>query len=341
MKVFIFLVLVCKCALSENMPVPTPVPVIAQATGSSDNSKSLLALFAGIFAVNSSMSNFNSAAVNPSNEICDRTWEPPQKMDVDEPVVSATEVKVDGKVVPSEDKSDSAFKSNENPNQQAILSQGCIQETLDILEKCFPPMADKLKRSEIKFDDLKKMPHEGFRIKSYSKEITKARNWDFHHQNRAKQDTALTVMDGYHYGKGKVYAAELMFFPRKQVPQYATKGNRLEVTLATGEIVNFDQSSGVIQSGVLKENKPVKGQKPDIKYDGSGIMIQMMGIDGAGKSYIETATDAVIYKKGFEPCTVPASDLWPQRKSGKANNFKFASDESLDKFLKQTCKFSL
>lgn len=293
-------------------------------------------LLARIAAISASLRDYNYSSVSPAYT-CDENWEPEQKYDVHPQVDQLPKSESDKNIEES-----SEFKSDENPNQASALPRGCVQDKLDILEKCFYAMADKLRRSQIKMHDLPTLPHEGFQIRSHSKDRSQARSWEFHHEGRARQDAGLTVMDGYHYGKGNVYAAEMMFFPRKKVPQYAIKGDLLEVVLANGEVVNFDSSTGAIRSGVLTENKPVKGGKPDIKYDGSGVMIQMIGVDGGAKSYKETANDAVIYKKGFPPCKVRASELWPDQKRDKANSFRFATDEGLNNWLKQSkCGFNL
>lgn len=289
----------------------------------------------GIFSISSSVDTFNSSISTPAY---DCAIEPaPEKITKESITVEA----VEKSVAQVQEHADSAFKSDENPNKQSVLSQGCIQESLEILEKCFPPLADRLRKAEVKMSDLKTMPHEGFRIRGHSKDSNQARSWEFHHENRAKQDTGVTVFDGYHMGKGKVSASEMMFFPRKQVPQYLKKDGVLEVTLANGEKLQFNSSTGAIQSGVLRENKPLKGKPGEFNYDGGGVMIQMTGIDGAGKSFKETAKDAIITKKGFPPCKVPATKLWPHKNQDRANNFRFATDEALDQWLKSSkCGFS-
>lgn len=293
-------------------------------------------LLARIAAISASLRDYNSSLIIPTYT-CDENWEPDQKYDLQPPVDQLPKPEPDKNIDDS-----SEFKSDETPNRASAPPRGCAQDKLDILEKCFYGMADKLRRSQIKMQDLPKLPHEGFQIRSHSKDRSQARSWEFHHEGRARQDAGLTVMDGYHFGKGNVYATEIMFFPRKKVPQYAIKGDLLEVVLANGDVVNFDSSTGAIRSGVLTENKPVKGNEPDIKYDGSGVMIQMIGLDGGAKSHKETANDAVIYKKGFPPCKVQATELWPDQKRDKANNFRFATDDGLNNWLKQSkCGFTL
>lgn len=317
--------------LNRVTPIPDPVAV------------DYVALCAQIMKANLAVNQFNQS-IAPQSSTCSYVSESfkdqSQNQPEVKPVVSGEAI--DNSVIGSSVASTSNFESDANPNTQKSLSQGCLQASIDILETCYQPISDQLKKGSITIDQLRQKPHEGFRIRSHSKDASKARQWDFHHENRARQDVGLSVMDGYHYGKGSVYAAEMMFFPRTQIPQYVTKGDLLEVTLANGEVVNFDSSKGRIKSGVLTENKPIKGKKPDIKYQGNGVMIQMIGLDGKGRSYKETALDAFIYKKGFKPCKVPVAALWPDHKLDKANNFKFATDEGLDKWLKQSkCGFNL
>lgn len=291
-------------------------------------------LLAGIVAACAAITSFNRAKVQLAytckNEVV------PERI---EPLI---EVAGKEKIGPAGIKSDTAFLSDANPNTQNLLQQSCTSDSSDILYKCIQPIADKLKRGQITYADVQKMQHEGFHIRGYHKNVENARSWEFHHENRAKQDIGVTVMDGYYFGRGKTSASELMFFPRKQVQQYTKKDGAIEVTLANGELLRFNSATGKIDSGVLTETKMVRGKTPLFAYKGAGVMIQMSGMEGDGLSHTETAKNAVITKKGFKPCVVPASELWPQRKTGKANNFRFATDEGLDKWLKQSnCGFSL
>ena len=305
-------------------------------TKTSSEPFNLEVMLAAMFSITTNVQDYNSSIVNP-NLTCDKNWQPADPVPVG---ASEPSVDVDGRPKGADLKSE--FSMDANPNTESVLKQGCISEALDILEKCFPPMADKLRTGQITMDQLRSSQSEGFHIRSYSKDLHKARSWEFHYENRARQDTGLSIMDGYLGRNKKIYGAEMMFFPRKQIPKYETKGSELVVTLSNGEKVNFDSQSGAIKSGVLTENKPVPGRKPNIKYQGDGVMIQMIGIEGNMKSYSETATNAIVYKKGFPPCTVPASDLWPKRKSNQANNFKFATDEGLAQWLNNSkCGFSL
>ncbi len=294
-----------------------------------------MALLAGVIAASSSITSYNAAEVAPSYTCA---YEPvPQKIEPQVDVTGREQAK------PADIKTNTAFLSDDNPNKTNLMQQACTSETnSDILDKCIPSFSDKLKRGEISFEQIQKMPHEGFHIRGHNKSIEQARSWEFHHENRARQDIGVTVTDGYYFGRGKASSSELMFFPRKQVQQYVQKEGVLEVTLSNGELMKFNSKTGAIESGVLKETKVVRGKTPKFTYEGTGIMIQMAGMEGDGLSFRETATNAVITKMGHKPCVVPASELWPQRKGSGANNFRFATDEGLDQWLKKSkCGFSL
>lgn len=300
-----------------------------------DSQTNYAALLAGVVAACSAITSYNAAAVAPSYTCANEPI--PEKID------PKVEVAGKEKASPSDTKTETTFVSDENPNKTRVMQQACTTETnIDILEKCIPSFSDKLKRGQITYEQIQKMPHEGFHIRGHDKRIEHARSWEFHHENRARQDIGVTVTDGYYFGKGKAASSELMFFPRKQVQQYSQKDGILEVTLSNGESMKFNSKTGVLESGVLKESKPIRGKAPTFTYEGTGVMIQMAGMEGNGLSYRETATNAVITKRGHKPCVVPASELWPQRKTDGANNFRFATDEGLDQWLKKSkCGFSL
>ncbi len=327
----IILIFISAIAVAQTSALtPAPAASLTTAEAPTDYGNFLL----GLMAASASIGSFNKSVAPTSAALCDET-PLPEKIE--------PKVKVEGveKAKPIEE-TDWKFRSDENPNKAKILSQACTTDQFDILEKCYPPLADKLKRGEISFNDIQKMPIEGFHVRGHGKSVENSRAWEFHHENRAKQDIGVTVFDGYNFGKGTVSASELMFFPRKQVQHYSKKDNAVEVTLSNGETMRFNSKTGAIESGVLTESKFVKGNKPKFTYEGTGVMIQMEGREGNGRSYRETASSAVITKKGFKPCTVPASELWPERNTDRASNFKFATDEGLDAWLKKSkCGFGL
>jgi hypothetical protein len=326
----IYLVFLSAIAIAQS-PVLTPAPTISlpKPVVPTEYNNFLLSLMAATASVGSYNTSVASTAV-----LCSETVRP---------VKVESQVRVEGtqRTTPAQE-TDWKFRSDENPNKAQVLSQACGTDQFDILEKCYPPLVDKIKRGEISINDIQKMPIEGFRIRGHGKSVENSRMWEFHHENRAKQDIGVTVFDGYNFGKGTVSGSELMFFPRKQIQHYSKKDNAIEVTLSNGEVMRFNSKTGAIESGVVTESKFVKGSKPKFTYEGTGVMIQMEGREGDGRSHRETAKSAVITKKGFKPCIVPASELWPERNTDRASNFKFATDEGLDTWLKASkCGFGL
>tara|TARA_B110001454_G_C12723300_1_gene436387 strand:- start:50977 stop:51966 length:990 start_codon:yes stop_codon:yes gene_type:complete len=327
-KIFLFLFSVVVLAQT---PVLTPASALSvQETETPLNYNTFLL---SVMGASESIVGFNNS-IAPTAVLC---------KEIPRPEKVESRVKVEGEQKSSSvDEANFNFRSDGNPNKSKILSQTCTTDQFEILEKCYPPLADKIKRREISFNDIQKMPNEGFRIRGYGKSIENSRSWEFHHENRAKQDIGVTVFDGYNFGKGTVSASELMFFPRKQIQHYTKSDSAIEVTLSNGEKMKFNSKTGAVESGVVTESRYAKGSKPKFTYEGTGVMIQMEGREGNGRSFVETAKNAVITKKGFKPCIVSASELWPNRNSERANNFRFATDESLDAWLKQSkCGFSL
>lgn len=173
-----------------------------------------------------------------------------------------------------------------------------------------------------------KKPIEQFQIRSNT------RAWRFHFRDKARQDMGITVED-------EKFGAEIILIPRKVLPSVRKIGNELHVTLATGEIAIYDDSTGKIKSGVLSESTVSNSKAPKIEYSGIGVMIQVRGQDNVQTgTYLATAKEAVISKKGQKDCVVDPSELWPDRKRDNSkSHFKFAKDEDFDRWLKSKCGF--
>lgn len=181
------------------------------------------------------------------------------------------------------------------------------------------------------------------------------RDFQFRFDDRARQDIHLMISDWVPSADRVFRLSELMnslmhFFPRSYLPAIVNAGDKLIVTLPTGEEVEFDAASKAIRAGVLSE-APVDlspagaGRKfPAVNYLGQGVVVRA---DGRGadprlgaKAVITSSAPAPLCEQpgGCRQCEVPAKDLWEQ--SG-AVRFKFATDLEFDRYLTARCAFGL
>lgn len=176
---------------------------------------------------------------------------------------------------------------------------------------------------------------EQFQIHASEGSRSQDRVWKVHFRSQARQDLGISIEDSS-------YGAEIMLFPRARIPHVEVEGPDLKVTLPTGELVRFDQNTGRIKSGVLSDNPPTGKAPPQISYSGSGVMLQVKGHDVPSATFLQSAPEVLITKKGHSPCTASTSELWPDRKqNGKPNHFRFARDEDFNTWLKTKCPFNL
>lgn len=225
------------------------------------------------------------------------------------------------------------FSVDKNPVLE-VQELGCISGEVPTISKCYPSVLEGLRSGKVTVTELSKRQPFRFEIKDPSKEVNDATTFEFHHNNFAKQDVGLTIYHGFHNSeKRDSLATELVFIPRKRIPAYEVKGNQIEVTLANNEKMMFDLKTGKLISGVVKNFR-----QKDYTYGGSGIMIKTSGIDGHGKSHLETANQATIYKEG-KSCIVKTSELWSKPSQKKAGHFKFVNDADFYRWLdaKKNC----
>lgn len=163
------------------------------------------------------------------------------------------------------------------------------------------------------------------------------REFAFSFRQRAKQDMKLSVTE-FSIPGAPISHTEMntsfYFFPRKVLPSVKENGDKLVVSLPTGEEVLFDAKTKEIIGGALKEDGPMDNS-PDrhkrkfaaISYHGKGVVIRA---DQRGElpehdMVWGNTKNAVISHKGKQ-CRVRAKDLWNQKDSETAY-FLFPTDE--------------
>lgn len=160
------------------------------------------------------------------------------------------------------------------------------------------------------------------------------RLWRFHFRGQARQDMGISIEEGK-------YGSEVVLFPRKDVPKVRVDGSDIVVILPTGEEVRYDQATGKLKSGVLSETGG-KSSPTKVSYSGSGVMVQVTGKASGAATFMKSAGQAVISKKGKKDCVVSPNELWPNRKDdNEDNHFRFATDEGFDQWLKTKCGFGI
>ena len=181
------------------------------------------------------------------------------------------------------------------------------------------------------------------------------RDFQFHFQDRARQDIHLLLTDWAPSRDKQFRLSELMnsimlFFPRNYLPAIAHSGGRHVVTLPTGEEVEFDALTREVVGGVFAEapvdlNPEKTARKfPGVNYTGKGVMIRAnaRGTDPrlGTVATITTGSPASNCEQGTgcNRCQVSSKELWEQN---GAVRFKFSTDEELDRYLLSRCGFGL
>ena len=199
----------------------------------------------------------------------------------------------------------------------------------------------------------------GNRILPYRYDIEKnllfTRDFQFHFDDRARQDIHLHISDWAPSRDRQFKLSELMdsvihFFPRNYLPTIVGSGKSYVVTLPTGEQVEFDARTHEILAGVFSE-APVD-LNPDktarkfarVNYTGKGVTVRA---NARGKdprlgtmAMITTGSPPSECKKktGCSQCRVPSRDLWYQN---GAERFKFSTDSEFDRYLQSHCGFGI
>ncbi|MBK9323495.1 MAG: hypothetical protein IPM97_11240 [Bdellovibrionaceae bacterium] len=170
------------------------------------------------------------------------------------------------------------------------------------------------------------------RFKFSSGNIEKtSREWNFHFENKARQDLGFTILDSKNGVVSTTKESHFMIFPRHNLPNIRIEGKNQIVTLPNGETIIYDVSSKKITGGVFSEDKV---------YRGEGVLIRADQTGDDGRFAKKGNTMATITKKG-KTCSVPKKELWPDQSQSSALHFKYANDVEFDKYLKKRCKFGL
>ena len=181
------------------------------------------------------------------------------------------------------------------------------------------------------------------------------RDFQFHFDDRARQDIYLFVSDWAPSGDKQFRLSEIMnsimlFFPRHYLPAIHSSGTRYIVTLPTGEQVEFHATTREVLSGVFSEtgvdlspNKRIR-KFPGIDYVGKGLVVRAdsRGTDPriGNRATISTKAPIADCEKGAacNQCQVPSQELWHQ--SGPVR-FKFSTDQEFDRYLLSRCGFGI
>ncbi len=108
-----------------------------------------------------------------------------------------------------------------------------------------------------------------------------ARSIDMISRNHSLNETYLYIIDFAGGPDSHDFKSVIFLIPRTDLPQVNVAGNEVELTLPTGEKVSFDEQSGAIKSGVLKEgpldlrSDRMKRAEPNVHYTGEYISIRL------------------------------------------------------------------
>lgn len=170
------------------------------------------------------------------------------------------------------------------------------------------------------------------------------RIWRFVTRDNSRRESYLWITDSPGLKNSDLMDTMMILLPRKMEPSVKAVGDKIIVTLTTGEKVVYDKNSKVIKEGVFRETRvdlnanAAQRKFAGITYSGTGVMIK---INQRGKDPRLNAPTATITQSG-KSCTVPTSDLWNQ--SPDMISFKYADDQKLLSFLNTKCttaKFKL
>lgn len=181
------------------------------------------------------------------------------------------------------------------------------------------------------------------------------RDFQFHFDDRARQDIHLLISDWAPSKDRQFRLSELMnsvlhFFPRHYLPAILRSNGRTIVTLPTGERVEFDANTHQVMAGVFSEApvdlNPDRAARnfPAVAYLGRGLLVRA---DARGKdprianmAVITTGAPALNCQAeaGCNQCRVPSKELWQQ---DGAVRFRFPTDGEFHNYLLGRCGFGV
>jgi hypothetical protein len=185
------------------------------------------------------------------------------------------------------------------------------------------------------------------------------RDFRFSYLEQARQNIAMEVDDAPNDTVSHTMHSIFMFFPRKIMPVVEQLAQTLQVTLPTGELMIFNRESNEVIGGVFEEG-PVdvssdrfKRHYADLRYKGKGVLLR---VNARGQSPqlgqfenlkidtefgIKGSADVLIINGSTgQRCRRPKADFWEPIDVNPIE-FKFATDESFDSYLKKNCGFGI
>lgn len=160
------------------------------------------------------------------------------------------------------------------------------------------------------------------------------RSVEFVSQRKSLNETYLTLAEISGAPDSYDVKSVMILLPRKTVPKIETIGDRIHVTLPTGEKVVIDKDTKAILDGALLEGPMdlnedrFKRKQPNVHYIGTGISIRVNHRYLAPMEGAETAT----IKQGKNTCTVPRAVLFAD------GEIKSQSDAEFVKAINTACK---
>lgn len=185
------------------------------------------------------------------------------------------------------------------------------------------------------------------------------RSFNFDYPEQARQNLSLEVWDAPNDTVSHTMHSIFWFFPRKQMFLVEQQNNEYKVTLPTGEPMFFHKDTKEVLGGVFVEG-PVdtsvnrhKRHFPDLRYQGRGVVLR---VNARGQSPqlgqfsttqidnefgVEGSVDVLIINGTTgEKCRRPKKDFWEPIDVSPIE-FKFATDEEFDIYLRNNCGFGI
>jgi hypothetical protein len=236
-------------------------------------------------------------------------------------------------------------------NEEKLMSTVCRTRDHLMWDVCYNRHDDGTESMRsFKFSNVgenKIVPKSGFGV---------GRLFEFNFEDLARSDLSLLLWDMPDEVESHGHLKMMMFFPRTYMFAINYVSNDQEdsvnVTLPTGENVQFNGKTYEITGGVLNETPMAQdsegnGLEPKVNYTGTGVVVWAhrlndypVGVSNAARK----KQTAYIAKKGYPLCKVSASDLWytdPQKGGNVFFNKKFITDAAFDTYIKKNCKFSM
>ena len=256
----------------------------------------------------------------------------------------------------------------------AFITQLANAQVLQQLTNPEAPLSDKLETMEIHYGGMSRNFTIGDDGTSLSAKVQNqygiisftfaaknqngsTRLWLFDMPERARQAMKINIQDDFGNttvgDSARLLETAMYFFPRRVVPSVTSSNGTMEVTLPTGETVQFDSRTKEIVGGVLEETAPLdmtfdrsKRKFAQLAYHGEGVVIRADRRSGTPEAVHaqvfnvnEDIKNATITYQG-KTCKVAKNLIWDQHPD-RANYFLFATDEEFyEKILKAKCGWS-